>query len=275
MINWTHHDVDANGITLHYCRTGNGGKPLLILAHGFSDNGLCWQRAAQRLESDFDVVMFDARNHGKSSPALASADAMVEDLKSLIEKLGCDKAPILLGHSMGATTVAGVAARYPELVSMALLEDPPWWSSATEEKSEAEREQERAKRTEGFKKYLDDMKSKTESELIAHGRKLYVDWHDDDLPAWATSKTQVDEGAMGGLKLPSWQDVALSISVPTLLIHTDGGRDGLLKPEVVEALVSQNQNLSAAEISNAGHNVRRENFEGYMAAVESYLQTAG
>ena len=31
----------ANGIRIHYLRTG-GEKPPLVLAHGFSDNGSCW-----------------------------------------------------------------------------------------------------------------------------------------------------------------------------------------------------------------------------------------
>ena len=65
MSKWTSGDVVANGIKIHYNRTG-GDKPPVVLAHGFTDNGLCWTRAAQVLEQDYDVIMYDARGHGFS-----------------------------------------------------------------------------------------------------------------------------------------------------------------------------------------------------------------
>ncbi len=36
-------------IHLHYTRTG-GDKPAVVLAHGFSDDGLCWTPVAEILE---------------------------------------------------------------------------------------------------------------------------------------------------------------------------------------------------------------------------------
>ena len=59
MSSWTSNTVDANGITLHYWRTG-GDKPAIVLCHGITDNGLCWTRAARVLEARFDVIMLDA-----------------------------------------------------------------------------------------------------------------------------------------------------------------------------------------------------------------------
>ncbi|MBV9356972.1 MAG: alpha/beta fold hydrolase, partial [Chloroflexi bacterium] len=65
MSSWFEGDVVANGIKQHYARTG-GDKPVLVLAHGASDSGLCWTRLAQALEGEYDVVMPDARGHGHS-----------------------------------------------------------------------------------------------------------------------------------------------------------------------------------------------------------------
>ena len=56
----------ANGIRLHYYRTGDGTKPAVVLCHGFSDSGLCWTPVARQLEADYDVIMLDARGHGLS-----------------------------------------------------------------------------------------------------------------------------------------------------------------------------------------------------------------
>ena len=41
MSSWQSAFVNTNGIRLHYTRTG-GPNPPLVLAHGVTDNGLCW-----------------------------------------------------------------------------------------------------------------------------------------------------------------------------------------------------------------------------------------
>jgi len=60
---WTQNDLTINGINLHYWRTGEGGKPPLVLVHGFSDNSQCWLQTAIDLEAEFDIIMPDARGH--------------------------------------------------------------------------------------------------------------------------------------------------------------------------------------------------------------------
>jgi len=52
---WPEGYVEANGIRLHYWRTGDGSKPAVVMCHGFSDNGLCWRPVAQRLQDAFDI----------------------------------------------------------------------------------------------------------------------------------------------------------------------------------------------------------------------------
>jgi N-formylmaleamate deformylase len=49
MNNWPSGNVIANGIRIHYHRTG-GDKPPVVLSHGSTDNGLYWTRVAQALE---------------------------------------------------------------------------------------------------------------------------------------------------------------------------------------------------------------------------------
>lgn len=45
---WRSDFVETNGLKLHYTRTGaNSGKPPVVLAHGFSDDGLCWTPVAE------------------------------------------------------------------------------------------------------------------------------------------------------------------------------------------------------------------------------------
>jgi pimeloyl-ACP methyl ester carboxylesterase len=55
----------ANGIHIHYLRTG-GCKPPLVLLHGLTGSGACWIPLARALEGEYDVLMPDARGHGNS-----------------------------------------------------------------------------------------------------------------------------------------------------------------------------------------------------------------
>src|SRR5690348_672626 len=92
MAEWQSGSVDANGVTIHYTRTG-GNKPVVVLAHGVTDNGLCWSPLARELENDFDLIMVDARGHGTSEAPEGSygPDVQAEDLAGLITALGLEK----------------------------------------------------------------------------------------------------------------------------------------------------------------------------------------
>ena len=98
---WQSGDVTANGIKIHYTRTG-GGKTPLVLNHGATDNGLCWTPVARALEADYDVTMPDARGHGLSAAPEEGygAGEQAADLAGLIEALEIER-PAVGGHSMG------------------------------------------------------------------------------------------------------------------------------------------------------------------------------
>src|SRR5690242_9636714 len=128
MTTWFDGYVHANGINIHYYRSGGNNKPPIVLLHGFTDSGLCWTRVARDLEGDYDVIMTDARGHGRSSRLdenQFSTTLLADDAAAAIRALALNK-PYLFGHSMGAITSAAVAATYPELVRALVLEDPPF-----------------------------------------------------------------------------------------------------------------------------------------------------
>jgi N-formylmaleamate deformylase len=126
---WNEGEVFANGIQQHYYRTGKGRPPLLLL-HGFTENGLCWSRVARGVEHEYDVIMVDARGHGRSSgPETGYAQAILnQDVVALIQELELHH-PSVCGFSNGALTAAQVAATFPHLVRAIILEDPPWSES--------------------------------------------------------------------------------------------------------------------------------------------------
>ena len=128
MADWSTAICETNGINLHYPRTG-GNKPPLVLLHGLMTNGLCWTGLARALEREYDVIMPDARGHGKSSvPDYGYRyEDHANDVVGLIKTLGLP-APILMGHSMGGMTAAVVASHNPKLLSGLILADPTFIS---------------------------------------------------------------------------------------------------------------------------------------------------
>ena len=162
MGNWQSGEVEANGITLHYTRTG-GAKPPVVLAHGFSDDGLCWTPVAEALEADYDIIMVDARGHGRSAAPASGYGSreMADDLAGAIAALGLRHPPIL-GHSMGAALTLVLAGIYPDVPGAILLEDPParWTMPRDESVFSAEWLAQRQTQMNGYK-------SKTRDELIA------------------------------------------------------------------------------------------------------------
>lgn len=273
MSNWSSGDVTANGINIHYYRTG-GDKPPLILAHGFSDNGLCWTRVAQVLEKDYDVVMADARGHGLSdAPEEGYApEDMAADLAGLIRTLELDK-PALMGHSMGASTVAKAVVGYPELISVAILEDPPWfdenspWNRGRANLSEEERKAQAEKRLAEVLK----TKSKSKAEIIAGGRERSPTWDEVEWSPWADAKQQMSTNILRRMTTREpWQEIASAISRPTLLLTADPGQ-AIVTPEIAAQAQEMNSNIQWVRIEGAGHNIRREQFEAFIQAVTEFL----
>jgi pimeloyl-ACP methyl ester carboxylesterase/predicted dehydrogenase len=270
---WPADDVIANGIKIHYYRTG-GNKPPLVLAHGFSDNGLCWTPVARALEHDYDVIMVDARGHGLSdAPDEAYAyEDRAADLVGLIQALGLEK-PTVMGHSMGASTVAAAAAEYPNVIGKAILEDPPWRDEDPGEDLSADEIEERVK--EWHDRLLAN-KEKSREALIAGAREESPTWSEAELGPWAESKRQLSLKVLHRSARPwtPWREVAEKIACPTLLITADTEAGAIVSPEVAEEAAALNDQIQVVRIEGAGHSIRREAFKPYMQAVRNFLVDA-
>ncbi len=244
------------------CHRTGGSGPALVLSHGLTDNGLCWFRLAQALAADFDVIMLDARGHGQSAPI---GDPMTHDpardIAEAIDALNLE-APIVLGHSVGGRATADYAGTRTGRVSRVLLEDPifiPPMDPAIRER-----------RQERFRQQVAGFRAQSEVEIIAAGRLTNPTWHEDDFPAWAEAKRLVDPEA-SPFYGQAWQEAVARIDAPTLLIHGEPGHGGVVTPEIAAEARTLNPLIQTVEIPRAGHNIRRENFPDYLAAVRAFL----
>ena len=217
MNKWTSGFIELATGRIAYNRTG-GDLPPLLLAHGLTDNGLCWTRVARALEHNFDIIMLDARGHGCSARISSDdRDDHGADIAGVIKTLKLNRV-VVMGHSVGASTVAMFANQFPELVSKIILEDPPFRDSSSTSN--------RKSQIEGFRKLIGKFSSMKLEELVSLGSKDYPAWHPEEIDAWAVSKQQVDAEVMAWYDFLPWQQTIDHIDSPTLLIYGETERGG-------------------------------------------------
>ncbi len=261
---WQQGDVLTNGIRMHYYRTG-GDKPQLVLAHGFSDNGLCWTPAARVLEADYDVIMIDARNHGLSeAPLPSNTGSQGDDLAGLIEALALDK-PAVIGHSMGGIAAMAAAAWHPQLIRRVILEDSGPFDTPNRP---PETPESRQKRVDEFKA----MQAKGREGIIALGHEQSPAWSAEELGPWADSKLQLRmEAITGSGGMANWREAMPLIQCPLLIIRSDRDKGSMISEESAAAAAALNPLVEVAYVPGAGHNIRREAFDGFIATVKAFL----
>ncbi|HVC32206.1 MAG TPA: alpha/beta hydrolase [Chloroflexota bacterium] len=272
MAEWLSGDVIANGIRVHYYRTG-GTKPPLVLSHGATDDGLCWTRATRALEADYDVIMPDARGHGLSEAPEGgyNSEERAADLAGLIRALHLER-PAVGGHSMGAGTSFYLAALYPDLVRCAILEDPGFRSDFNRP-ANAEIEARATRMRTGTA----ERKAMSREALIALCREQNPTWSDEELGPWADSKRRVSLSFGGALRSPdrtTWQELLPKITCPVLLITADPEKGSIVTPDAAAEAVRLLPTLKVVRLRGAGHNIRREQFEGFLQAVRTFLAEA-
>jgi N-formylmaleamate deformylase len=262
--------VVSNGVNIHYYRTG-GTKPPLVLAHGITDDGLCWTPVADVLSPDYDVIMVDARGHGKSE---APADgytlrSLGTELAGVIQALQLDK-PILVGHSMGAITSLVLAGLFPDLPRAILLEDPPpfWMSSETKTQNNES--------VNGLTDWISSNKRKTRDDLLAECSTNSPTWPDVELGPWVNSKhryslniaTLIHPEDMISINFP---DLFQRITCRVLFISADVTRGAASGEKDIAKIKEMLPQLEVVHAADAGHNIRREQFTRYMDVVQKFL----
>jgi pimeloyl-ACP methyl ester carboxylesterase len=261
MTDWASGVCPANGIDIHYVRTG-GAKPPLVLLHGLTASGACWTPFARAFESDFDVVMPDARGHGGSSAPVDGytyADH-ASDVVALIGALGLAH-PILVGHSMGGMTAAVVASRAAADLRAVALVDPTFLTP------ERQREVHESDVAEQHRRLLDRDPSDALDDLsVRHPRRSL-----ELLQLLASARRATCTRAFDVLTppLPDYEQLVSAIEVPLLLVLGDAG---IVSLETARSLQTLNSRLEIALITDAGHGIHYDQPERVQAAIRSFVQ---
>jgi len=270
MTAWSDGYVQTEAIRVHYTRTGGNRTPLILL-HGITDNGLCWTRVAKALEHDYNIIMPDARGHGLSDgPEKGfSIELLAADVAALIRSLQLEH-PFVLGHSMGAATASILAVRYPDLVRAILLEDPPWRDTAPGQ------DEKQAQGQSSWLQWLVPLRAMSREQRIALARREYQ-WAEEELEPWAESKEQfnlavVQRNVDSALRIGSWREVVTQLRCPFLLITGDPEKGAIVTAEVAQEVTRLAAQGGVVHIPGAGHNIRRDQYEAFMAAITHFLR---
>jgi pimeloyl-ACP methyl ester carboxylesterase len=116
----------SRGLRLSCHAWGDDSKPPLLFLHGFLDQGLSFKWVAEHLASKYYVLAPDHRGHGQSdwigTGGFYHFPDYLQDLAALMDHCDLD-APILAGHSMGASIAIYWAGAFPTRLSHLILLD--------------------------------------------------------------------------------------------------------------------------------------------------------
>lgn len=290
---WSDGYLFANGVRLHYYRAVPApGKPVIVMAHGVTDNGLCWTTLSEKLQADFDIYMLDARGHGLSDPFTSAddGDTLIKDVAAAVKALDLEK-PILMGHSMGAATVMRVGAEFPDIAQAVVMLDP--FLPRADGGGPPERPRARDRGDSGTVKApapardrlsiqmmadpetLISQNNYVFEDLVATGRRQFPKWSDADVRYWALSKKQYH----GAYSEQAWQamsgamrigDSLARIPVPALILKADAPPE---RRAAERAVVEGMERVKLVHIEGGGHNLHHDELQRSFEVIAEFLSS--
>lgn len=131
--------VDVGGHKLHVRKQGSAGPPV-ILESGLAASSLSWCLVDRELARFATVYSYDRAGFGWSpyhaGPKVARA--LIEEMRTLLEKMAVPSPRIVVGHSFGGMMMRMYAAMYPEEVSGVVMVDalpPEEWFPLTPQRA--------------------------------------------------------------------------------------------------------------------------------------------
>ena len=249
---------------------GDEGLPLTVLLHGLTSTSRTWWRVGPWFAAyGWRVVAVDLRGHGDSPRACGIeglADLAGDVRETLSESVGPgERIDVLLGHSLGALTALEFCGRYGDLARRVVLEDPPGSESTNAEETIREMEGASARAREDPEALEQEMMEENPS------------WAEEDAENAVAGLLDCDPRTLISLRRALRWDLAGlvgSLGGPALLVVGSEG-DGSALPEPERTAVTGALRSGAVEALDAGHNVHRDDFDGYVRLLGGWLGGPG
>ena len=133
----------VNGLTMHVLEAGfeTGGRPALLLLHGFPELGYSWRHVLAPLAAaGYHVIAPDQRGYGRTTGWSADYDGdlrpfsrmnAVRDALALVSALGYRTVDAVIGHDFGSPIAAWCAVARPDVFRAVALMSAPFGGTPT------------------------------------------------------------------------------------------------------------------------------------------------
>ena len=261
--------ASVNGTELYYEQAGIGHN--LLFVHGMCGHADVWQDQMRRLSPRFRCTAYDRRGHTRSplgDVAQRSVELHADDAAGLIRALAL--APCLLvGSSGGARVGVDVVRRYPELLSGAILSEPPLF----------------ALEPQGAEAMIAELKPKIEQAVDASGPRAAVDaffeymcpglWEIIDELRKDTYRDNSAE-LFGDLQMPPYQISAEDLKAIGVRCRIISGDQSLpLLRRIAKTLAENIPRATFVELQRSGHVTYAEQPERFVQTVEDFANRLG
>jgi esterase len=273
--------IESDGVGLHLELEGpDDGAPVLFL-HGVGSSGRTWEWLPDELTRGLRVVRVDLRGHGRSdhAPNTYVLPRYGADVAAVLRSVASRPA-VVVGNSLGGVIAWWLAQNHPELVTAALLEDPPLLAGETPE-TEAGRFRDvfhavKAVILEGRERGL------SEEELARH--IATIRWGPPETPALGELLTDdglatmaygyhrldvgVIDGAIDGSTLAAAQ-TGVPVGPPVVIVAADDAAGAAFSTGDEERLVPIQPTVEVVRVAGSGHRIHdmrahREEFAGHL-----------
>ena len=133
----------VNGLTMHVLEAGfeTGGRPALLLLHGFPELGYSWRHVLAPLAAaGYHVIAPDQRGYGRTTGWSADYDGdlrpfsrmnAVRDALALVSAFGYRTVDAVIGHDFGSPIAAWCAVARPDVFRAVALMSAPFGGTPT------------------------------------------------------------------------------------------------------------------------------------------------
>jgi pimeloyl-ACP methyl ester carboxylesterase len=279
-------------LTLHYEDDGDPEAPPILLLHGIIQNAATWGWLVPHLAEAHRVVRLNFRGHGRSgrTPGAYVFRGYVADATAICERV-LGQPAVVIGHSLGGGTAAGLAQTRPELVRGVVLEDPvimaPSASSSPEAlegnpvldsfrvmRASIPRMQEAGMSSADVVEVLRDAPSPSG---LSFGDAL----HEDALHALSEAMLQVDasvlDPAFDGSSRPVF-DPHRELPVPGIVLAGDpSSPDTVVRERDLDLLAEHSPQVERRVVAGAGHLIHdsKQHRPAALDGVRSLLERLG
>jgi pimeloyl-ACP methyl ester carboxylesterase len=239
-----------------------------VLVHGVTASSRTWWRVGPWLAGKgWRAVAVDLRSHG-ASPRMRG-DEKLDDLARDVHETALEPAgaaDVLLGHSLGALVVLKLCENHGGPAQRLVLEEPP--GSGTTDFGEVARAAE-----------LDAaLARKSPETAVQRNLAQNPTWAEEDARNSVAGLRACEAGPVAGFLREGLRydlmEMVGSISMPALLV-LGSEEHGSMLPAPERAAVAGSLLRGTAEELDAGHGVHRDDFDGYVRLLGSWLGKPG